>query len=149
MTPGVIWVGTSDGKVHVTKNGGGAWTDLTQAVAAAGGPVDVYVSRVVASHHAAGRAYVSKSGNKLDDFHPYLFMTDDFGATWKSISGNLPNEPIHVVWEDNKNPDLLFVGNGGGVFVSIDRGKKWVKMNNNIPNCSRARPLPCIRESTI
>jgi photosystem II stability/assembly factor-like uncharacterized protein len=134
VTPGVIWVGTSDGKVHVTKNGGGAWTDLTKAIAVAGGPVEAYVSRVFASNYAASRAYVSKSGNKMDDFRPFLYVTDDFGATWTSISGNLPNEPIHVVWEDNKNPDLIFVGNGGGVFVSIDRGKKWVKMNNNIPN---------------
>jgi len=135
VTQGVIWVGTCDGKVHVTKNGGGAWTDLTQAVAAVGGPKEAYVSRVFASNHVAGRAYMSKDGNKLDDFHPYLYVTDDYGATWASISGNLPNEPIHVVWEDNRNPDLLFVGSGGGVFVSIDRGKKWLKMNNNIPNC--------------
>jgi hypothetical protein len=127
-------VGTSDGKVHITKNGGGVWIDLTKAIASAGGPVEAYVSRVVASNYAAGRAYVAKSGNKMDDFRPFLYATDDFGATWTSISGTLPNEPIHVVWEDNKNPDLLFVGNGGGVFVSINRGKKWVKMNNNIPN---------------
>ena len=63
-------------------------------------------------------------------------MTDDFGATWKSIAGNLPNEPINVIWEDTKNPNLLFVGNDGGAFVSIDRGANWVKMNNNMPNIS-------------
>ena len=61
-------------------------------------------------------------------------MTDDFGATWTSIAGNLPNEPINVVFEDAKNPNLLFVGNDTGVFVSIDRGARWVKMNNNMPN---------------
>jgi len=131
---GLVWVGTSDGKVQVTKNGGGAWADLTPAIAAVGGPPGTFVSTVAASNHLAGRAYVAKSGNKEDDFHPYLFATDDFGATWKSIAGNLPNEPIHVVWEDNRNPDLLFVGSGGGLFVSIDRGKNWLKMNNNIPN---------------
>jgi hypothetical protein len=120
--------------VHVTRNGGGAWTDLTQAIAGANGPKDTYVSRVVASNYAAGRAYVAKSGNKEDDFRPFVFKTDDFGATWTSISGNLPNEPVHVVWEDHRNPDLLFVGNGGGVFVTINGGKKWLKMNNNIPN---------------
>jgi len=130
---GVLWVGMSDGKIHVSRNGGGTWTDLTQTVADAGGPKDAFVSAVAASNHAAGRAYVSKSGNKTDDFHPYLFMTDDFGATWKSIAGNLPNEPIHVVWEDNRNPDLLFVGTGGGAFISITRGRKWVKVTN-IPN---------------
>jgi hypothetical protein len=92
------------------------------------------VSTVVASTHEASRAYVSKNGNKEDDFHPYLYTTEDFGATWVSIAGNLPNEPIHIVWEDNRNPNLLFVGTGGGVFVTIDRGKKWVKLNNNIPS---------------
>ena len=134
MTPGVIWVGMSDGKVHLTKNGGGAWTDLTQSIAGVGGPKATFVSTVVASTHEAARAYVSKSGNKEDDFHPYLFTTDDFGATWRSIAGNLPNEPIHIVWEDNRNPNLLFVGTGGGVFVTINRGKKWVRFNSNIPS---------------
>ena len=76
----------------------------------------------------------SKSGYKFDDFKPYLYKTEDFGATWTSIAGNLPNEPINVVFEDAKNPDLLFVGNDTGVFVSIDRGARWVKMNNNMPN---------------
>jgi hypothetical protein len=133
VTSGLIWVGTSDGKVHITKNGGGAWTDLTEAIAGAGGPKDAFVSTVLASSHAAGRAYVSKSGNKTDDFHPYLYTTDDFGATWRSIAGDLPNEPIHIVSEDNRNPDLLFVGCGGGLFMSITRGKKWVKITN-IPN---------------
>jgi len=134
VTAGVIWVGMSDGKVQLTKNGGGAWTDLTEAVAGIGGPKATFVSTVVASTHEASRAYVSKSGNKQDDFRPYLYTTDDFGATWRALAGNLPNEPIHIVWEDNRNPNLLFVGTGGGVFVTIDRGKRWVKLNNNIPN---------------
>jgi len=89
---------------------------------------------VRASSHVAGRAYVSKSGYKFDDFTPYLFSTEDFGATWTSIAANLPNEPINVVFEDATNPNLLFVGNDTGVFVSIDRGARWVKMNNNMPN---------------
>jgi hypothetical protein len=133
-TAGVIWVGTSDGKVHVTRNDGGSWTDLSAKITAAGGREDAYVSGVRASSHTVGRAFVSKSGYRFDDFKPYVYMTDDFGATWKSITGNLPNEPINVIWEDTKNPDLLFVGNDGGVFVSIDRGTHWVKMNNNMPS---------------
>ena len=68
----------------------------------------------------AGRAYVAKNGYKFDDFKPYLYRTEDFGATWTSIAANLPNEPINVIFEDLKNPDLLFVGNDAGVFVSID-----------------------------
>jgi hypothetical protein len=134
VTKGLIWVGTSDGKVQMTRNDGAAWTDMTAKIAAVGGRVDAYVSRVRASSHAAGRAYVSKSGYRFDDFRPYLYKTEDFGATWTSMTGNLPNEPINVVFEDAKNPDLLFVGNDTGVFVSINRGARWVKMNNNMPN---------------
>ena len=134
VTAGVIWAGTSDGKVHVTRNDGEAWTDQTAKVAAVGGRANAYVSRVRASSHVAGRAYVAKHGYKFDDFTPYLYRTDDFGATWTSIVGNLPREPINVVFEDARNPDLLFVGNDTGVFVSITRGTRWVKMNNNMPN---------------
>lgn len=134
ITAGVMWAGTSDGKVHVTRDGGSNWTDLTANITRAGSREDAYVSGVRASSHMAARAFVSKSGYRFDDFKPYLYMTDDFGATWKAIAGNLPNEPINVIWEDTKNPELLFVGNDGGAFVSIDRGAHWVKMNNNMPN---------------
>ena len=134
LTRGVIWTGTSDGKVQLTRNDGGAWTDMTARITAVGGREDAYVSRVRASSHLAGRAYVAKNGYRFDDFKPYLYRTDDFGATWTAITGGLPAEPINVVYEDHKNPDLLFVGNDTGVFVSIDRGGRWVKMNNNIPN---------------
>jgi len=134
VTKGVIWAGTSDGKVQVTRNDGSAWTDVTATITAAGGREDVYVSRVRASAHAAGRAYVSKSGYKWDDFKAYLYKTEDYGATWTSIVSNLPQKPINVVLEDPRNPDLLFVGNDTGIFVSLDRGGRWVKMNNNMPN---------------
>jgi photosystem II stability/assembly factor-like uncharacterized protein len=134
ITAGVIWVGTSDGKVQVTRNDGTTWTDLTSRITALGGREDAYVSRVRASARVAGRAYVAKSGYKFDDFHPYLYTTEDFGATWTSIVSNLPNQPINVIYEDLKNPNLLFVGNDTGVFVSIDRGAHWMKMNNNMPN---------------
>jgi photosystem II stability/assembly factor-like uncharacterized protein len=134
MTAGVIWAGTSDGKVQVTRNGGGAWTDASAAIDTLGGRADAYVSRVAASAHVAGRAYVSKSGYKFDDFRPFLYRTNDFGATWTSIAGNLPQQPINVIAEDPQNPDLLFVGNDTGVFVTIDQGAHWTKMNNTIPN---------------
>jgi photosystem II stability/assembly factor-like uncharacterized protein len=133
LTANLIWVGTSDGKVQLTRDGGGNWTDLTAKLTAVGAREDAYVSRVRASQHVAGRAYVAKNGYRFDDFRPFLYRTDDFGATWRSIGDGLPAEPINVVWEDRRNPNLLFVGNDTGVFVSIDGGAHWVKMNNNMP----------------
>ena len=149
LQPGTIWVGTSDGKVQLTRDGGAAWTDLTAPVAAAGGRVDAYVSRVRASSHKEGRAYVAKNGYRNDDFRPFLFKTEDFGRTWTSLAANLPSEPVNVVFEDGKNPDLLFVGNDTGVFVSADRGTSWVKMNNNIPNVPVHDLLVHPRESDL
>ncbi len=134
LTEGVIWCGTSDGNVQLTRDGGKNWTDVTAKITALGARRDAYVSRVFASSHVPGRAYVSKSGYKFDDFRPFLYKTEDFGATWTSIVSNLPNQPINVIYEDRRNPNLLFVGNDTGVFVSIDRGGHWVKMNNNMPN---------------
>ncbi len=103
LTAGVIWVGTDDGKVQVTQNHGGTWTDLTPALAAAGAPADRWVSRVFASPHDAGTAFVSKTGMRNDDFAPYLYRTTDYGKTWTAIAGNLPNYPINVVVQDRKN----------------------------------------------
>ncbi|MDP2916067.1 MAG: hypothetical protein Q8O91_11530 [Candidatus Aminicenantes bacterium] len=134
VTPGVIWVGTSDGKVQLTRNDGAAWIDLTPNIAAAGGREDCYVSRVVASRHKAGTAYVAKNGFRNDDFRPFIYKTEDDGATWMSLAAGLPNEPVNVVFEDAKNPQLLFLGNDTGVFVSLNGGKLWAKMNNNMPN---------------
>ncbi len=134
LTKGLIWVGTSDGNVQVTPDDGTTWTNVTAAIAASRGRADAYVSRVRGSAHVAGRAYVAKNGYKFDDFHPYLYRTDDYGRTWTSIGANLPDKPINVVLEDPEKPDLLFVGNDTGVFVSIDAGRHWVKMNNNMPD---------------
>jgi hypothetical protein len=133
LEPGLIWVGTDDGKVQMTRDGGASWKDLTPKVAAAGGPENLWVSRVLASSHQAGTAYVTKTGFRQDDFRPFVFKTRDFGETWTSISSNLPPKPVNIIFEDRKNPELLFVGNDQGVYVSINGGKKWVSLKNNIP----------------
>ncbi len=134
VTPGIIWVGTSDGRVWITRNQGATWTDLTQKIAEMGAPKDYYVSRVYASHFKEGTAYITKTGYRNDDFRPFIFMTEDYGSTWVSLAANLPMSPVNAVIEGGKNPGLLFLGNDTGVYVSIDGGKKWVRMNNNIPN---------------
>jgi photosystem II stability/assembly factor-like uncharacterized protein len=133
LKPGTIWVGTDDGKLQLTQNHGGAWTDLTPALTAAGAPVDRWVSRVFASPHDAATAFVSKSGFRNDDFAPYLYKTTDAGKTWTAIKGNLPNSPINVVVQDRKSRDLLIVGNDVGVFVSIDGGAGWTQLKGNLP----------------
>jgi len=133
VTPGIIWVGTVDGKVQLTRNGGATWTDMTPNLGNAGADEDYYVSRVFASNFEEGSAYVVKTGFQRDDFEPLVFKTTDYGETWTSIAGNLPQEVIYVIFEDKKNPDLLFVGTDIGVFVTIDGGKKWVSMKNNMP----------------
>jgi hypothetical protein len=130
---GVIWVGADDGKVQVTKNAGANWTDVTANVAKAGGPEDAWVTRVFASSSNAAAAYVAKSRHRQDDFRPFLYKTTDYGATWISIASNLPNRPVNVVFEDYKNPDLLFVGNDAGVYVTIDGGARWFAMKGNMP----------------
>jgi len=149
VKPGVIWVGTDDGKVQVTVNGGATWVDCTQALAKAGGPASLWVSRVFASPHEAGTAFVAKSGFRQDDFKPYLFKTRDYGRTWVSISSNLPDSPINVVVQDRKNPDLLFVGTDNGLFISLDGGKNWRPFQSNMPKVKVSDLVIHPRESDL
>ncbi|HQR35779.1 MAG TPA: hypothetical protein PLK30_23780 [Blastocatellia bacterium] len=130
---GVIWVGADDGKVQMTKDAGKTWNDVTKAIAQVGGPEDAWVTRVFASQHQAGTAYVAKSRHRQDDFRAFLFKTTDFGATWTRITDGLPTRTINVVFEDQKNSDLLFVGNDAGVFVSLNAGNQWAALKGNMP----------------
>jgi photosystem II stability/assembly factor-like uncharacterized protein len=133
VTPGILWVGTDDGKVQVTRNGGANWTDVTNNIAAAGGPENVWTSRVYASRFAAGTAYAAKTGRRQDNFKPYLFKTADFGATWTNISSNLPQWPVNVIVEDLQKASVLFAGTDIGVYVSTDGGARWVALKSNMP----------------
>ena len=133
ITSGVIWIGSDDGKVQVTRDHGATWNDVTAAVASAGGPADRYVSRVFASPHQAGTAFVAKNGFRNDDFRPFIYRTTDFGKTWSSIAGNLVDSPINVLVQDRKNASLLIVGNDLGVWVSIDGGTAWERLKANLP----------------
>jgi photosystem II stability/assembly factor-like uncharacterized protein len=106
---------------------------MTSAVAAAGGPADRYVSRVFASPHEAGTAFVAKSGFRNDDFRPFLFRTTDCGKSWTSIGAGLPPAPINVVVQDRRNKDLLIVGNDLGVWVSLNAGAAWMRLKADLP----------------
>jgi photosystem II stability/assembly factor-like uncharacterized protein len=124
---GLMWAGTDDGNVWVTKNVDDikAWTKLNDNIK---GNPGYWVSHIAASKHQPGTAYVSYTGFRHDDFRPFIFKTTDFGQTWISITGNLPNKAVNVAIEDAKNPNLLFAGVDFGLFVSIDGGKVWTEM---------------------
>lgn len=126
---GVLWAGTDDGNVQLTRDGGKTWTDLTEKIP---GHPGYWVSRVIASHHDAATGYVTVTGYRHDDFKPFVWKTTDYGATWASIAGNLPDEALNVLREDRKNPNLLFVGSELGVYASLDGGKAWHRMKNGI-----------------
>ncbi len=133
LEEGVIWVGTDDGHVHLTRDGGQTWQECTNQVTIMGVPSDRWVSRIVASNHDAGTAFLTKCGYRNDDFVPYVLKTTDYGKTWHNISSNLPPYPVNVIYEDMKNKNLLFVGNDIGVFVSLNGGESWAPLKANMP----------------
>ncbi len=121
LVPGVIWAGTDDGNVQVTRDGGATWSNVRDNLPASAVPARTWVSRVEPSHFDPAVAYVSFDRHRHDDFRPYVFRTSDYGRTWTSITANLPaRDPVYVVKEDLKNPNLLFVGTEGGVHASVD-----------------------------
>jgi photosystem II stability/assembly factor-like uncharacterized protein len=124
LKPGLLWVGTDDGRVHLSRNGGRDWTDVTDHVP--GGPRPGHVSRLIASNFAEGTAYLAVDRHGNDDHRPYLFRSSDYGASWRPVKGDLPESgAVHVVRESSRNPDLLFAGTESGLFLSIDGGGHW------------------------
>ena len=132
VKPGILWVGTDDGLIQVSEDNAKTWKSVTSGIS--GVPKNTYVSRVNASRFAEGRAYVTFDGHRGDDFKPYVYMTEDFGGTWKNISANIPvGSTVSVVRESLRNPDLLFAGTERGAYFSVDRGGSWVMMKGNLP----------------
>ncbi len=132
LDPAVLWVGTDDGNVQVTRDGGASWTNTRPNIPHV--PSGIWCSRVDASHHSSGAAYVTFDGHRSDNFHPYVFKTTDFGRTWADLSGPLPDgHSLYVVCEDPVNPKLLFVGSEFACFVSIDGGRNWSRFMNDMP----------------
>jgi len=130
--PGLIWVGTDDGNVQLTTNGGITWTNVRPNIK--GVPKGIWCSRVEASHFDEGTCYVTFDGHRSDDFHPYVFKTTDFGKTWTSCAAGIPDgQPVYVIREDPVNKNLLFLGTEFAVFFSRDAGISWSKLNLNMP----------------
>ncbi|MCH7992646.1 MAG: hypothetical protein IIC35_09545, partial [Gemmatimonadetes bacterium] len=132
FTPDVIYVGTDDGNVQVTLDGGDSWENVVDNIP--GLPERTYVSRVTPSAHAPGRVYATFDGHRNGDFAAYVYVSEDYGQHWESIADDLPDGwSVNVVTEHGRAENLLFVGNEIGVQVSIDRGESWTPLKNNLP----------------
>jgi photosystem II stability/assembly factor-like uncharacterized protein len=127
---GLIWAGSDDGLVHVTRDGGQHWSNVTSKEFGDWSLVSI----IEASPHSAGSAYIAIDRHKLDDFHPYLFKTADYGKTWTKITAGLPeNSYAHVIREDPKRKGLLYAGTENGIYISFDDGGHWQSLKLNLP----------------
>jgi photosystem II stability/assembly factor-like uncharacterized protein len=132
---GVLWAGTDDGNVQLSMDGGKNWTNLKDRIK--GLPNFAWVSKIHASEHQAGTAFVTVDQHRMNDFRPYVFMTKNFGKSWEKISSNLPKDDyVKVVRQDPHNPNLLFAGMEHGIYASWNLGKSWEKINVDLPNVS-------------
>lgn len=132
INPGLLWAGTDDGNVQVTRDGGKTWSNVRKNFK--GVPEGIWVSRVEASHFNEGTCYVTFDGHRSDNFTPWVFRTMDFGKTWTNIAADIPEGHVaHVIREDFVNRNLLFVGTEFGMFASLNGGVSWKPFMNNLP----------------
>lgn len=133
VEPGIIWVGANDGPVHVTRDNGLTWSDVTPGMLPAGGRVDC----VEPSHFNAGTVYIAVLRYQLGDWRPWILKSEDYGQSWKLLSdgtNGIPiDEPVRVVREDPQKAGLLFAGTESGIYLSMDDGKSWSPFRQNLP----------------
>ena len=132
--PGVIWAGTNDGLIHVTRDGGANWTDVTANVP--GMPEDGVVRNVDASKWSAGKAYMTVEAHQVGNFAPYAYRTEDFGASWTRIVDGVADSPLSYtrnIREDPVRPGLLYLGTENFLYVSFDDGDNWQRLKSGLP----------------
>ena len=117
---GLIYAGTDDGKLHRTRDGGKTWTEIINGL-----PANKWISRIVSSTYDMATVYLTQNGKRDDDFAAYVWKSDDFGATWKDISSNIPLGPVNVIRENPFDQNILYVGTDVGVYISKDKGANW------------------------
>lgn len=121
---GILWVGTDDGQVQVSEDDGRYWRNVTLNIPDL--PMNTWCSRVTASKYVLGRCYATFDGHRDNNYRTYVYVTEDYGKTWTSLKGNLPEEdPTYVIKEGLRNPNLLLLGTELGMYISLDRGKSW------------------------
>ncbi|MGZ5487523.1 MAG: VPS10 domain-containing protein, partial [Candidatus Aminicenantales bacterium] len=125
---GLVYAGTDDGRLWVTKDGGKAWQEITAGLAPG-----KWMSRVVASAYQLGTVYLSQNGKRDDDFTPYVWKSTDYGKTWTNLAKGIPVGPVNVIREDPVNEKILYVGTDMGVYVTTDSGKTWMVLGGNLP----------------
>jgi photosystem II stability/assembly factor-like uncharacterized protein len=134
VMPGVVWAGTDDGNLQVSHDGGVTFTEVGKNLPGLPPNHQYWISRIDASHFDPATAYVAVDGHRSDDLRPYVFVTRDYGNSFESVTGDLPQYGnVQVVREDPKNKDLLYVGTEFGLFISLDCGRNWQKFMNNYP----------------
>jgi photosystem II stability/assembly factor-like uncharacterized protein len=132
---GLIYTGSDDGVIAITKDGGYSWQKLgmPDKKGISGLPQGLYVSRVQASKHKESRVYVTLNGYREDHFDAYVYCSDDYGQSWKRIGTDLPIESVNVIKEDPKSADILYVGTDGGIYASINGGINFMQFTNGLP----------------
>ena len=125
---GLLYTGSDDGQVHVSRDGGENWQNIT-----AGLPEKLWVSSLRASAHEKGRVYLALNGYRWDDFNAYIYRSDDFGQSWTRLGADLPAEPVNALREDPVNPDLLYVGTDHGVYFSLNQGQNFQRLSDSLP----------------
>jgi photosystem II stability/assembly factor-like uncharacterized protein len=132
LKEGLLYAGTDDGNLQISRDSGKTWKNITDKVP--GVPKNTYVSRVVPSRYVEGMAYLTLDGHRADDYSTYVFVTTDYGESWKPIKGNLPaGVTARVIREHPRNQNLLFLGTEFGAYVSWDRGGRWTRLKGNLP----------------
>lgn len=125
---GLLYVGSDDGLVHVSKDGGHSWDNISKGL-----PEDLWISGVQASASEKSKVYVALNGYRWDDFRSLIYVSENYGQDWKRIGLDLPHEPVNVILEDSDNTDILYVGTDHGLYVSLDRGSSFMLLNNGLP----------------
>ena len=125
---GMLYVGSDDGLIHLSKDGGGSWQDITGGL-----PQDLWVSSIAPSPHDVATVFVTLTGYRSDDFHSYVYKSTDYGTSWARLKGNLPEECANIIIQDPVSNEILYLGTDHATYVSMDQGNQW-HLLSAVPN---------------